>query len=106
MKVPKEKKKKKEKREKKKSKKKRKIKSKMESDDSLDETEDADDDGGAKAVFNEEEEELLSFLEERVNASPIKEKTSEDTLMQRMRKKNEATLKRMKEIEEDKRLHK
>ena len=64
-------------------------------------------------VFDEEEEKLLKFFEEEVgeagelNTSTMSSSApSEEDVMIRMKKKNEMTLKRMKEIEEDKRKHK
>lgn len=64
--------------------------------------------GTGEKVFDAEEEDLLSFFEEgpaEDGKGPNKKGAHQDDLMARMSKKNKATLKRMREIEEDKAMH-
>ena len=100
-------KKKKDKREKKK--KKRSKSSKAAKEESEDEAS-ANDDDDDKAVFDADEEELLSFFEDLTEGDKKKMgkdgEATQDDLMRMMKRKNAATMKRIKEIEEDKKRHK
>ena len=100
--------KKKDKKKEKKKKKKSKSKKHKNSDSEMSEAEDLDDgvaEDANEPVFDADEEELLSFFETESKPKEKSKTKDVEAMIKKMKKQNDETLRRLKEITEDKLLH-